>query len=124
MDKIKRGKQFEKQLRAKATPSEKHFKKLLSEIRKQYKLKLTVRFQRGWYQGEAFFISDFYFPATKTTIELDGRHHEKVAQRSKDTAKTAYLSSIGVRTIRLANREIYTFSAASLLDFLCKNGVL
>lgn len=122
--KIKKGKHYEKLLRDNATPSEKHFKKLLSSVKKQYNLKFTVKFQKGWYKDQAFFISDFYFPSTKTTIELDGKHHEIPEYRAADLKKTQYLQSIGISTIRLKNREIYAFSTEKLYDFLVKNRVL
>jgi very-short-patch-repair endonuclease len=43
-----------------------------------------MNFQKGWYKDSAFFISDFYFPATKTTIELDGSSHSLKKQQIQD----------------------------------------
>jgi very-short-patch-repair endonuclease len=124
VEKKKLGKIYEKELRKNATPAEKKFKKLISMIRKQYNLAFKMQFQKGWYKDKAFFISDFYFPASSTTIELDGASHKEPTQIIQDATKSEYLSSIGVRTIRLQNADVYRLEPFGLLRFLLVNDVI
>lgn len=123
-NKIKKGKYYEKLLRKNATPMEIKFKKLLSEIKKKYKMKFTVFFQKGWYKDQAFFISDFYFPATKKTIEIDGSQHNTSDQKKRDKLKSVYLESIGISTVRLTNSQVKSMDLEKTIDFLVKNRVL
>lgn len=48
-------------------------------------------FRKDGMKDEAFYISDFYFPSSKTTIELDGIQHALKRFADKDAVKTAYL---------------------------------
>lgn len=123
-DKRVLGKQYEKELRKNATYAERHFRKLLNLLKKQYHLKIDVKFQKGWYEQEAFFISDFYFPASKTTIELDGIQHAVKRFADKDAVKTAYLRRIGINTIRIANIDVKLMDSEALLRFLVRNSVI
>lgn len=123
-EKIQVGKQYERELRLNITPTEKLFKKLTTQLRKKYKLQFKMNFQKGWYKDDAFFISDFYFPETRTTIELDGKSHDKKKQKEQDSRKEAYLKSIGVKTIRMQNSELWNLDCDSLVNFLVSKRII
>lgn len=124
-NKILVGKKYERELRKNASATEKQFRKLLNTTKKRFKLhNVKYYFQKGWYEGDAFYISDFYFPITKCTVELDGRSHEKRKQKVQDEKKTAYLSSIGVKTIRLSNGRVWMMTTDDLFRFLFVNRVI
>jgi len=50
------------------------------------------------------FILDFYCPAHKLVVELDGGIHHR--QAGYDEARSAHLSSYGYRLIRFRNEEV------------------
>ena len=52
------------------------------------------------------FVLDFFCPACKLAIELDGDIHDD--QREQDEARTEYLVSLGYRVIRFNNEEVFT----------------
>jgi very-short-patch-repair endonuclease len=52
------------------------------------------------------FIVDFYCPALKLVLELDGKPHDEAMQASYDDARTACLKSAGYRVIRVRNRDL------------------
>jgi very-short-patch-repair endonuclease len=51
------------------------------------------------------FIFDFYCPAAKLVIELDGPVHDH--QQERDEARTAALEARGFRVIRFRNEEVF-----------------
>ncbi|MBA2243563.1 MAG: endonuclease domain-containing protein [Gemmatimonadetes bacterium] len=50
------------------------------------------------------FVLDFYCPAAKLAIELDGEVHGEQAER--DAERTAVLSAAGYRVMRFRNQEV------------------
>jgi very-short-patch-repair endonuclease len=50
------------------------------------------------------FIADFYYPAGKLVIELDGGGH--LNQQEYDAARTDWLNSQGCRVLRFTNDEV------------------
>ena len=50
------------------------------------------------------FILDFYCPAQKLVIEVDGNIHD--ANRERDDERTAYFAAFGYQVIRVRNEEI------------------
>lgn len=119
------GRKFERRLRSNATKAEKHFKKLITQIKKRYNLQFTMKFQKGWYEGPAFYISDFYFPRTRITIELDGmQHYHDLRVVAQDLAKEDYLKTLKIRTFRLENSEILRFTCDELLQYLVEKRVI
>ena len=64
------------------------------------------KFRRQHSIGE--FILDFYCPEEKLAIELDGAGHFTVSGNLYDAARTAYLTSIGVRVLRFENKVIWS----------------
>jgi very-short-patch-repair endonuclease len=51
------------------------------------------------------FILDFYCPAARFVIELDGPVHDQ--QRERDAARSAVLEARGYRVIRFRNDEVF-----------------
>jgi very-short-patch-repair endonuclease len=51
-------------------------------------------------------IVDFYFPAVRLALEVDGGYHRSAAQRSRDLFKEAELEAAGITLVRLTNEEV------------------
>ena len=52
------------------------------------------------------FIVDFYCPAAKLVIELDGSQHFETGHQAKDQARDAALAGIGLQVLRFDNRQV------------------
>ena len=52
------------------------------------------------------FILDFYCPAKKLVVELDGDSH--LESQERDSERTAYLEASGLRVIRFENRQVHS----------------
>lgn len=52
------------------------------------------------------YIVDFYCPAGRLVIELDGGHHYFEVTESKDEERTRYITKQGLKVIRFNNQEI------------------
>jgi very-short-patch-repair endonuclease len=52
------------------------------------------------------FVADFYCPAAKLVIELDGSVHDSETAQQQDEERTAYLVNLGLRVVRFENREV------------------
>ena len=52
------------------------------------------------------YIVDFYCPAGKLIIELDGGQHNQPEDREYDAERTAYLNAHGVKVVRFWNNEV------------------
>lgn len=53
------------------------------------------------------FVVDFYAPALKLAIELDGESHYGDGGREKDAERDAILAGLGIRVIRILNTDVY-----------------
>jgi len=53
------------------------------------------------------YIVDFYCPAAKLVIELDGSQHYEPEGMEQDRARDAYLQSRGLAVVRYTNLEIH-----------------
>jgi very-short-patch-repair endonuclease len=53
------------------------------------------------------FIVDFYCPAAKLVIELDGGQHYLPEGQSRDGLRDAYLEETGARVLRFSDREVF-----------------
>ena len=49
------------------------------------------------------YVVDFYCPALRLAIELDGKHHETAWMSEYDEERSMYLSSRGIDVVRIAN---------------------
>jgi very-short-patch-repair endonuclease len=76
---------------------------------------------RGWRLGRfrrqhaiGPFILDFYCPAARLCIEVDGSVHDGAEQRVRDAARTDALATLGIRVVRFRNKEVLTDTRAVL----------
>jgi very-short-patch-repair endonuclease len=61
-----------------------------------------LRFRRQHPIGP--YIADFYCPAAKTVIEVDGAMHDW--RQDADVGRDAYMESLGLRVIRVAAADV------------------
>jgi len=54
------------------------------------------------------YILDFYCPAAKLAIELDGGQHSTDAGFAYDAARTCFLNAKGIRVVRFNNGDVTT----------------
>jgi very-short-patch-repair endonuclease len=103
-----------KELRKKATPAER---------------KLWYTFLRGYFPHFYFqrpidhYIVDFYCPAQKLVIELDGDIHAIGNAEQEDEKRTMVLESYSLKVIRFTNRDVLeTFNdVVREITILCGN---
>ena len=60
------------------------------------------------------YIADFYCPAGKLVIELDGHHHFTEEGLAHDQKRSAYFQSLGIATIRFENHLVFDHPEAVL----------
>jgi very-short-patch-repair endonuclease len=65
---------------------------------------LGLRFRRqavvlGW-------IADFWCPAVKLVVEVDGGYHSTPERRAIDARRDAHMASYGIRVVRLTNELV------------------
>nr|WP_245395604.1 DUF559 domain-containing protein [Anthocerotibacter panamensis] len=53
------------------------------------------------------FVLDFYCPAVKLAIELDGSQHGSPEGKARDAERTAWLNAQGIRVIRFWNAQVF-----------------
>lgn len=53
------------------------------------------------------YIVDFYCPAAKLVIELDGSQHYSEAGQAKDRERDAFLVKQGIKVLRYSNDDIH-----------------
>ncbi len=63
-----------------------------------------VKFRRQYSVGP--FIIDFFSVEYKLAIELDGSQHFKEDAIEYDNKRTEYLEALGIKVIRITNKEI------------------
>ena len=88
---------FAKRLRKNMTPEE---RQLWYDFLRMY----PVRFSRQKVLGQ--YIVDFYSAEAKLIIEIDGSQHYESKNVEKDTERTAFLQSYGLKVIRIPNNEV------------------
>ena len=67
------------------------------------------------------YIVDFYIHSAKLVIEIDGIQHNSREHKSKDDARDAYLSELGITVVRYGNetvRESFSFICEDILNRL------
>nr|WP_305890902.1 endonuclease domain-containing protein [Methylomonas sp. WSC-7] len=60
------------------------------------------------------FIVDFYCPAAKLVIELDGGQHFEPEHQAKDASRDQALAALGLRVLRFDNRQVLLETEAVL----------
>ena len=53
------------------------------------------------------YIVDFYCPAAKLIVEIDGGQHYSEANIVKDEARDKFLSDLGFRVLRYSNSDVF-----------------
>jgi very-short-patch-repair endonuclease len=100
-----------RELRTRMTEGE---RKLWFPLRKK---KLAgFRFRRQAPIGPYF--ADFFCPAAKLIVELDGGPHTEEEQMYKDAARTRWLEAHGCRVIRFWNTDVFKHPN-EVLDAIC-----
>jgi very-short-patch-repair endonuclease len=74
---------------------------------------LGVKFRRQFSIGN--FVADFYSPALKLVIEIDGETHSTTEEQKRDREKEAYFKSLDIVVIRYNNSDI----VEGLEDVVC-----
>ncbi|GIX32367.1 MAG: hypothetical protein KatS3mg125_0323 [Lysobacterales bacterium] len=54
------------------------------------------------------FVLDFYCPAVRLAVELDGSQHNTEQGRAADAERTAWLNARGIRVLRFWNSEVFS----------------
>ncbi len=86
-----------KVLRKNATKEENHlWYDFLKEVEPQFKRQKVI----GKY------IVDFYCPAAKMVIELDGTQHNEAKNKLMDEERDEFLKELGIAVFRYSNRDI------------------
>ena len=63
-----------------------------------------VRFRRQHPVGP--YVADFYCPAAKLVIEIDGQVHEHGDQPARDMVRDAYIEAAGLHVLRIPARDV------------------
>ena len=63
-----------------------------------------LKFRRQHVLGR--FIADFYCPARRLVLEVDGPTHDRPADAAYDAARTAQLVRLGYTIVRIRNAEV------------------
>jgi very-short-patch-repair endonuclease len=56
----------------------------------------------------AQYVLDFYCPAVRLAVEVDGGQHGTDSGRERDAARTAFLKARGIRVLRFWNSDVNT----------------
>ncbi|HEY7557374.1 MAG TPA: endonuclease domain-containing protein [Candidatus Binatia bacterium] len=79
-----------------------------AELRLWHRLRrkqiLGVQFYRQRPIGN--YIADFYTPAAKLVIELDGAQHLEIGQAKYDVQRTKDLEQLGLKVLRFDDRQV------------------
>ena len=93
-------KDFRKNLRSNLTPAEAVLWKMLK------KSNLSGRkFRRQHSVGH--YVLDFYCPAERLAIELDGEYHFDALAQIHDMKRRRYLIDQGIKTLRFENKVVF-----------------
>jgi len=65
---------------------------------------LGVQFYRQKPIGN--YIADFYAPAARLIVEVDGSQHFEPRQGEHDRRRTAYLTRLGLQVLRYTDRQV------------------
>ena len=116
-------------------PRQVNNKPLLKEFRKQLRTNGTAAEATLWIQlknrqleGRKFrrqfsvdnYILDFYCPAEKLAIELDGHYHFTTEGFEYDEIRTKFLNEKGIKVIRFENSEVFD-ELESVLEVIKSN---
>ncbi|MGI9544720.1 MAG: endonuclease domain-containing protein [Cyclobacteriaceae bacterium] len=99
-----------------------HNRKYLKKARKELRNNLTsaeatlwISLQGRKLKGRKFrrqhsianYIVDFYCPAEKLVVELDGEDHFHSPVLERDRVRDKYLASLNIKVLRFENEEVF-----------------
>ncbi|HEX9399944.1 MAG TPA: endonuclease domain-containing protein [Anaeromyxobacter sp.] len=90
--------EFRRLLRTKSTDAE---HELWTRLRRH---RMGPKFRRQHTVGP--YTLDFYCPAARLAVELDGGQHYEGVQRAKDDARDKWLAKRGIRVLRYSDRDV------------------
>ena len=93
-----------KRLRSKATSLRSYLISMSFCSRSSILRSCPVRFRRQRPIGD--YVVDFYCPAARLVVELDGHSHVTDSGRGHDARRKAYLESQGLKVIRFFDYEV------------------
>jgi very-short-patch-repair endonuclease len=64
----------------------------------------------------AGFIVDFYCPAQRLVLELDGAAHDDPTRRRRDLDRTQALRQLSIRVLRVLNHDVHEQALRDLLE--------
>ncbi len=73
----------------------------------------SLKFRRQYSVGVC--VLDFYSPACRLAIELDGESHASAEAQEYDEERTEFLATLNIRVLRFANAVVYK-DIESVLD--------
>ena len=88
-----------RELRSQLTPAE---SLLWAHLQRRQLLGRKFRRQHGVDN----YILDFYCPAEKLGVELDGASHDHEVAQDRDSERSEFLRRAGIRVVRFENREV------------------
>ena len=53
------------------------------------------------------YVVDFYCPACRLAVELDGQGHFDSTRADYDVKRTQFLEEVGIRVLRFENKQIF-----------------
>ncbi len=105
-------KQFRKDLRNNLTPAEATLWKTIQKSQLEGR-----KFRRQHSVGN--YILDFYCPAEKLAIELDGQDHFTASGSERDNDRDEYLKTLNITVLRFENREVFDNLECVLEEIKC-----
>lgn len=100
---------FRKALRNDLTPAEAKLWTLLKQSRLQGR-----KFRRQHSVGH--YILDFYCPAERLAIELDGAVHDTESAQEYDRERDSFLRRYGIKVLRFENQQVFQNTEAVLME--------
>ena len=82
-----------------------------------------IRFQRQITIGQ--FIADFYCPAAKLVVEIDGGQHYTEKKMLDDEHRSLIINQYGIHVVRIPNNEIDNnfYNVCTYLDSVIKKRI-
>ena len=72
-----------------------------------------------------YYVADFYCPAAKLVVELDGGEHYTEKKMLDDEYRTAIINQYGIHVVRIPNNEIDNnfYNVCTYLDSVIKERI-
>lgn len=91
-------------------PTRRHLRRHGTRAEARLWLRLKRRQQRGRRFRRQYsvgpYVLDFYCPAERLGVELDGRAHDRPARQRHDAERARHLAALGIRVVRFPNARV------------------